>query len=293
VLRQSQQTLRKGVVLSPCIAEGAGILGEDGDKLFCRAGAGASRLPKTLGIERVDSTRDVLATGSSNLPVAGLNVPSMLGSGTPSFLACLWNRFCSARFWKRCWRGSLSLIRRVLGPGLGLKVMEMFPVDFRFKVSVGRTGNLGVVLAVLEPSEAVEGALLRADEFGGGRMVGLTCDEDEEAALLRATEDLDAIEACLVTALAVCGGGSLAFPLSTLHVLGSAVVFDAALRARSPVAALDSPRLAPRNENPLKAPSSSPTSPLLSDAAAACLVGGVFAFDAMPLRFGITVLTRF
>ena len=59
-------------------------LGGDGDLFLFRAAAGASRLPKTLGIELVEGpfrARDVVvvareldAIGSSNLPVAGLNV---------------------------------------------------------------------------------------------------------------------------------------------------------------------------------------------------------------------------
>lgn len=59
-------------------------LGGDGDMLLFRAEAGASRLPKTLGIALVEgpfTVRDVFAvvreleaTGFSNLPVAGLNV---------------------------------------------------------------------------------------------------------------------------------------------------------------------------------------------------------------------------
>ena len=50
LLRQSQHTLVYGVVLSSLVVEAAVAFGDDGDTLLCLTGAGASRLPKTLGI---------------------------------------------------------------------------------------------------------------------------------------------------------------------------------------------------------------------------------------------------
>jgi hypothetical protein len=44
--------------------------------------------------------------------------------------------------------------------------MDTVPVDFRTGGSVGRTGGLVDIVAVAGPKEAVDGALLRADELG-------------------------------------------------------------------------------------------------------------------------------
>jgi hypothetical protein len=111
--------------------------------LLRRAGAGASRLPKTLGIVlagALPAARDIVAgaraAGSSNLPVAALNVPSILGSGAASLRECLRKRFCSDRFAYRWWRGSLSLTRRALGPGVVLRVIVTLPDNFRCGGSV-------------------------------------------------------------------------------------------------------------------------------------------------------------
>lgn len=49
--------------------------------------------------------------------------------------------------------------------------MDTVPVDFRFGVSVGRTGIL--FGPVLFPNEAEDGALLRADELGSELSVAL------------------------------------------------------------------------------------------------------------------------
>ena len=177
--------------------------------LLRRAGAGASRLPKTLGIvlaEEAPATRDAVAdtraAGSSNLPVAALNVPSMLGSGAASFRECLRKRFCSDKFAYRWCRESLSLIRRALGPGAGLRVIVTLPDDFRCGGSVGRTGSLVEVVVSVGPKVAVDGALLRADELGSERSAGLGFAE-EEALVLRADAGFCIDEAVLVTLLAV------------------------------------------------------------------------------------------
>jgi hypothetical protein len=235
--RQNQQTLRCGVVLSPSDVDVAVTLGADGDTLLRRVGAGASRLPKTLGAARTEapptasevdaSGRDAVTTGCSILPVAGLNVASTLVSGAPSLRTeCLWNRFCSARFAKRWCRGSLSLILRIFGSGLGLKLIDTLPVDFRFRESVGRIGTLLGAVAFPESNEAVESALLRADELGAGRSVAVTCAEDEEATLLRADDGFFAAGAFLVVLLAA---PRIAMPVSLLSrpvAVGCAVVLE-------------------------------------------------------------------
>lgn len=201
LLRQSQHTLVYGVVLSSVNADGAAALGEGGDKLLFLVGAGASRLPKTLGIVLAEESPAARAAGSSNLPVAALNVPSMLGSGAPSFRECLRKRFCSDKFAYRWCRGSLSLIRRALGPGVGLRVIVTLPVELRFGGSVGRTGSLVEVVVSVGPKEAVDGALLRADELGSERSADLGFAE-EEALVLRADAGFCRDEAVLVTLLA-------------------------------------------------------------------------------------------
>lgn len=201
LLRQSQHTLVYGVVLSSVNADGAAALGEGGDKLLFLVGAGASRLPKTLGIVLAEESPAARAAGSSNLPVAALNVPSMLGSGAPSFRECLRKRFCSDKFAYRWCRGSLSLIRRALGPGVGLRVIVTLPVELRFGGSVGRTGSLVEVVVSVGPKEAVDGALLRADELGSERSADLGFAE-EEALVLRADAGFCIDEAVLVTLLA-------------------------------------------------------------------------------------------
>ena len=200
-------------MLSSVGAGGAEIFGDGGDMLLRRAGAGASRLPKTLGIvlaEEVPAARDIVAVvraaGSSNLPVAALNVPSILGSGAASFRECLRKRFCSDRFAYRWCRGSFSLIRRALGPVVGLRVIVTLPDDFRCGGSVGRTGVVSV-----GPKVAVDGALLRADELGSERSAGLGFAE-EEALVLRADAGFCIDEAVLVTLLAVFTG-AMAVPL--------------------------------------------------------------------------------
>jgi hypothetical protein len=96
LLRQSQHTLVYTVVLSPLDAEAGRIFGDTGDGPLVLAGAGASRLPKTLGITVIEAppaTRDAevnaRATGSSHPPVTGFHVPSISGSGAASFRECL------------------------------------------------------------------------------------------------------------------------------------------------------------------------------------------------------------
>jgi hypothetical protein len=141
----------------------------------------------------------------------------MLVSGAPSLRAeCLWNLFCSDRFAKRWCRGSLSLILRILEPGIGLKLIDTLPVDFRFRESVGKIGNILGAVAFPVSNEAVESALLRADELGAGRAVALTCAEEEEAALLRADDGLGAGGAFLVILLA-------ASRIATVPLLGGPV----------------------------------------------------------------------
>ena len=227
LLRQSQHTLVCGVVLSSVNADGAAALGEGGDKLLFLVGAGASRLPKTLGIVLAeespaarDAAADARAAGSSNLPVAALNVPSMLGSGAPSFRECLRKRFCSDKFAYRWCRGSLSLIRRALGPGVGLRVIVTLPVELRFGGSVGRTGSLVEVVVSVGPKEAVDGALLRADELGSERSAGLGFAE-EEALVLRADAGFCIDEAVLVTLLAALAS-ALAVPRALKGAGGAA-----------------------------------------------------------------------
>ena len=226
LLRQSQQTLVCGVVLSSVGAEGVGMFVDGGDMLLRRAGAEASRLPKTLGIvlaEEMPAARDAAAgaraAGSSNLPVAALNVPSILRSGAASFRECLRKRFCSDRFAYRWFRGSLSLIRRALGPGVGLRVIVTLPDDFRCGGSVGRTGSLVEVVVSAGPKVAVDGALLRADELGSERSAGSGFAE-EEALAFRADAGFCIDEAVLVTLLAVFAGAVVVPLLRALEGVG-------------------------------------------------------------------------
>lgn len=213
-------------MLSSVGAGCAEIFGDGGDVLLRRAGAGASRLPKTLGIvlaEEVPAARDIVAVvraaGSSNLPVAALNVPSILGSGAASFRECLRKRFCSDRFAYRWCRGSFSLIRRALGPVVGLRVIVTLPDDFRCGGSVGRTGSLAGGVVSVGPKVAVDGALLRADELGSERSAGLGFAE-EEALVLRADAGFCMAEAVLVTLLAVFTGAVVVPLLRALEGVG-------------------------------------------------------------------------
>lgn len=241
LLRQSQQTLVYGLVLSPLHVEAAGILGDEGDMLRCLAGAGASRLPKTLGVAAVEAppaVRDVevsvRATGSSHLPVALLYVPSTLGSGAASFRECLRNRFCSDRLAYRWCRGSLSLIRRVLEAVTGLRVIVTLPVDFRIGRSVGKTGGLVEVVGLAGPKEAVDGALLRADELGSERSAVLRSADDREAEVLRADAGFRVDETLLVTLLAAFTGATAVPLLRAPDGVGSAAGLGPAGFKRSP-----------------------------------------------------------
>ena len=208
---------------------------DDGDMLLRLTGAGASRLPKTLGIvlaEEGPAARDVeasaRATGSSNLPVAALNVPSMLGSGAASFLECLRNRFSSARFMYRRCRGSLSLIRRARGAFVGLRVIDTLHVDLRFGGSMGRMGSLVEAVGADGPNEAVDGALLRADALGSARSASLGFAEDVDAVVLRADTGFCTDEAVLVTRLAAFTGAVVVLLPRALEGGGRAADLDVA-----------------------------------------------------------------
>jgi len=86
--------------------------------------------------------------------------------------------------------------------------MDTVPVDFRCGGSVGKTGNRFEIVGAAGPKEAVDGALLRADELGSARSVSLTCAED----VLRADAGFCIDEADLVTLFAAFEG-PVAVPL--------------------------------------------------------------------------------
>jgi hypothetical protein len=109
-----------------------------------------------------------------------------------------------------------------------LKLIDTLPIDFRFRESVGRIGNLLGAVAFPESNEAVDGALLRADELSTGRSVALTCAEDEEAALLRVDDGFCAGEAFLVILLAASRIAMAVLLLGGPFAAGCAVVLEVA-----------------------------------------------------------------
>lgn len=269
--------------------------------LLRRAGAGASRLPKTLGIVlagALPAARDIVAgaraAGSSNLPVAALNVPSILGSGAASLRECLRKRFCSERFAYRWWRGSLSLTRRALGPGVVLRVIVTLPDNFRCGGSVGRTGSLVEVAVSAGPKVAVDGALLRADELGSERSVGLGFTE-VEALVLRADAGFCVDEAGLVTLLGVFAGAVVVPLLRALEGVGRVVGLEVTGLDWFPfvLARCRSLASSARDSSLIDISSSLFSSPLDSTVAAGCLLEFFVTLTATPLRFVTTVFTPF
>jgi hypothetical protein len=93
---------------------------------------------------------------------------------------------------------------------------------------VGRIGNLLGAVAFPGSNEAVDGALLRADELSTGRSVALTCAEDEEAALLRVDDGFCAGEAFLVILLAASRIAMAVLLLGGPFAEGCAVVLEVA-----------------------------------------------------------------
>jgi hypothetical protein len=77
--------------------------------------------------------------------------------------------------------------------------MDTGPDDFRCGGSGGRTCSLVVSGGSVGPNVAVDGALLRADELGSERSVGLGFAEAEEAVVLRAVAGFCMDDAVLIT----------------------------------------------------------------------------------------------
>ena len=96
------------------------------------------------------------------------------------------------------------------------------PVDFRIGRSVGKTGGLVEVVGLAGPKEAVDGALLRADELGRERSAVLRSADDKEAEVLRVDAAFCVDETLLVTLLAAFAGATAVPLLRALDGVGGA-----------------------------------------------------------------------